>query len=192
MHLIDLAEQTRVLGQTPAELQDLRTEIEGVRAGGIARPVREIAPIAVRAHSLAIRCLQQLDTLSTSQYAVMKNGHENLAHLAEAAMRISVASALCTYGITGRTDALLYEDSDDTPETSRQYLTQAVDELDRAAGTYRVLSQNLSRRLASAAARAEDQPLIARALAGPSATAPTSPRTPPTAPRAAASPAARR
>ncbi|WP_318209541.1 MULTISPECIES: hypothetical protein [unclassified Streptomyces] len=121
MHIIDLAGQTRALGQTPGELQDLRTEIEGIRAGDIARPVREIAPIAVRAHSLAIRRLQQLDTLSTSQYAVMKNGHENLAVLAEAASRISVASSLCMYGITGRTDALLYEDSDGTPQTSRQY-----------------------------------------------------------------------
>ncbi|MFD8550140.1 hypothetical protein ACFV08_00720 [Streptomyces fradiae] len=122
MQITDLAEQTRVLGQTPGELQDLRSEIEGVQAGDIARPVREIAPIAVRAHSLAIRCLQQLGTLSASQYAVMENGHENLARLAEAALRISVASSLCTYGITGRTDAPLYEYGDRTPATSRRYL----------------------------------------------------------------------
>ncbi|WP_256220761.1 hypothetical protein [Streptomyces sp. CC53] len=137
--------------------------------------------------------MQQLDTLSTSQYAVMKNGHDNLAHLAEAAVRISVASSLCAYGITGRTDALLYEDGDRTPQTSRQYLTEAMDELDRAAGTYRVLAQNLSRRLASATARAEDQPRIDRALAGPGTTTPPSPLTsPPPAPCAAGSPAARR
>ncbi|GAA3389106.1 hypothetical protein [Streptomyces roseoviridis] len=169
MQIIDLAEQTRILGQIPGGLQGLRTEIEGVRTGDIARPVREIVPIAVRTHSLAIRCLQQFETLSTSQYAVMKNGHENLAHLAEAALRVSLASSLCTYGITGRTDALLYEDGDRTPETSRQYLTEAMDELDQAAGTYRVVAQNLSRRLASAAARAEDQSRIARSLAGPGA-----------------------
>ncbi|WP_328486054.1 hypothetical protein [Streptomyces zaomyceticus] len=162
-------------------------------AGDIARPVGQIAPIAVRAHSLAIRCVQQLDNLSTSQYAVMKNGHENLARLAEAALRISVASSLCAYGITGRTDALLYEDGDRTPQTSRQYLTEAIDELDQAAGTYRVLAQNLSRRLASAAARAEDQPRIDRALVGPGVTTLSSPHTaPPTAPRVAGSPAARR
>ncbi|MFF2567271.1 hypothetical protein [Streptomyces sp. NPDC058084] len=166
MHLIDLAEQTRLLGQTPGELQDLRTEIEGVRAGGITRPVREITPLAVRAHNLSVRCLQQLDALSTSQYAAMKVGHENLAHLAEAALRISIASALCTYGITGRTDALLYEDSDDTPETSRRHLSEASDELGRAARTYRVLAQSLSRRLASAAAQAEDAQRIGRAVGG--------------------------
>ncbi|WP_406738928.1 hypothetical protein OG365_30800 [Streptomyces sp. NBC_00853] len=163
MKIIDLAEQTRLLGLLPGELGDLRTEIDGVRAGEIARPVREIAPIAVRTHQLAIRCLQQLDALSTSQYAVMKNGHENLAHMSEAALRISVAASLCTYGITGRTDALLYEDGDRTADTSRSYLSEATEELDRAAGTYRGLAQNLSRRLASATARAEDQLLIDRA-----------------------------
>ncbi|WP_329309188.1 hypothetical protein [Streptomyces microflavus] len=178
MKIIDLAEQTRLLGLVPGELGDLRTEIDDVRAGDISRPVREITPIAVRAHQLSIRCLQQLDTLSTSQYAAMKNGHEHLAHLSEAALRISVAASLCTYGITGRTDALLYEDSDQTAGTSRRYLSEAIGELDQAAGTYRVLAQNLSRRLASAAARAEDQPLIARAAAERAVTAvqiPTAP-----------------
>ncbi|MFE2561901.1 hypothetical protein ACFXGT_39030 [Streptomyces sp. NPDC059352] len=63
MKIIDLAEQTRLLGLLPGELGVLRTEIDGVRAGEIARPVREIAPIAVRTHQLAIRCLQQLDAL---------------------------------------------------------------------------------------------------------------------------------
>ncbi|WP_282695210.1 hypothetical protein [Streptomyces sp. CC208A] len=165
MKIIDLAEQTRLFAQTPGELADLRTEIEGVQAGDINRPVREIAPIAVRTHHLAIRCLQQLDTLSTSQYAGMKDGHENLAYLSEAALRISVAASLCTYGITGRTDALLYQDGDRTAQTSRRDLAEAVTELDHAADTYRVLAQNLSRRLASAAARAEDRLLIDRAAA---------------------------
>ncbi|MFG3348649.1 hypothetical protein ACGF1Z_26765 [Streptomyces sp. NPDC048018] len=163
MKIIDLAEQTRLLGLVPGELGNLRAEIDGVRAGDISRPVREIAPIAARTHHLAIRCLQQLGTLSTSQYAVMKNGPESLAHLSEAALRISVAASLCTYGITGRTDALIYEDGDRTAGTSRGYLAEAIGELDRAAGTYRVLAQNLSRRLASAAARAEDRLLIDRA-----------------------------
>ncbi|MGA5215206.1 hypothetical protein ACPCAE_03895 [Streptomyces cinereoruber] len=162
MKIIDLAEQTRLLGLLPGELGDLRTEIDGVRAGEIARPVREIAPVAVRTHHLAIRCLQQLDALSTSQYAVIKNGHENLSYMSEAVLRISVAASLCAYGITGRTDALLYQDGDRTADTSRSYLSEATEELDRAAGTYRGLAQNLSRRLASAA-RAEDQLLIDRA-----------------------------
>ncbi|WP_435059145.1 hypothetical protein [Streptomyces sp. bgisy060] len=178
MHIIDLAEQTRLLGQIPAEIADLRAEIEGVRAGELNRPVREIAPIAVRTHHLAGKCLQQLDTLSTSQYAVMKGGHENLAHLSEAAVRVSVAASLCTYGITGRTDALLYEDSDRTPQTSRRHLAEAVAELDLAAGTYGALAQGLSRRLASFTARIEDQALIERALADHTVTATTVPGVP--------------
>ncbi|MFE5298107.1 hypothetical protein [Streptomyces sp. NPDC056632] len=123
----------------------------------------------------------------------MKEGEENLARLAEATLQISIASSLCAFGITGRTDALLYEDSDTSPETSRGHLAEAVTTLGRAAVTYRMLAQRLSRRLASAVARAEDQPRIQRALAGPGVTAPSSPRTtPPTAPQAAVSPAARR
>ncbi|MCZ0978731.1 hypothetical protein O1L60_04275 [Streptomyces diastatochromogenes] len=183
MKSINLAEQTRLLGLVPGELGDLRAEIDGARAGDIARPVREIAPIAVRTHQLSIRCLQQLDTLSTSQYAVMKNGPENLARLSEAALRISVAASLCTYGITGRTDVLLYEDGDRTADTSRGYLSEAIEELDRAAGTYRVLAQYLSRRLASAAARAEDQLLIGRVTAERTVTA-TKVSTAPAAPAA--------
>ncbi|MET9373984.1 hypothetical protein ABZX98_07520 [Streptomyces sp. NPDC002992] len=163
--MIDLAEQTRLLGELPQELEVLAGAIDTVRAGEISRPVREIVPIAVRAHDLSIRCLKQLDTLAGSQYAVMKDGHENLAFVAEATVRVSLVSTLCSYGITGRTEALLYEGTDETPETSRGYLAEANEELRQAAGTYRVLAQNLSRRLASAAARAEDQRRIERALA---------------------------
>ncbi|MFD3997395.1 hypothetical protein [Streptomyces sp. NPDC058583] len=193
MQIIDLAEQTRLLGQTPRQLEELRAEIEAVRTGEIRRPVREIAPLSIRAHGLAIQCLRQLDTLSTSQYAVMKEGEENLARLAEATLRISIASSLCAFGITGRTDALLYEDSDETPETSRRHLAEAVTNLGHAAVTYRMLAQRLSRRLASAVARAEDQLRINRGLAGPGVTAPSAPRTTtPTAPQAAGRAAAQR
>ncbi|MFJ4338598.1 hypothetical protein [Streptomyces sp. NPDC088915] len=181
MKTIDLAEQTRLLGLVPGEVEDLRAEIDGVRDGDITRPAREIAPIAARIHQLSIRCLQQLDTLSTSQYAVMKQGPEALARLSEATLRISVAASLCTYGITGRTDALLYEDGDRTAGTSRGYLSEAVEELARAANAYRGLAQHLSRRLASTAARAEDQPLIDRATAEPApmaAKVPTAPAVP--------------
>ncbi|UUS33934.1 MULTISPECIES: hypothetical protein [Streptomyces] len=97
----------------------------------------------------------------------MKDGHENLAFVAEATMRVSLVATLCAYGITGRTEALLYEGTDETPETSRGHLAEANEELRQAAGTYRVLAQNLSRRLASAAARAEDRRRIERALARP-------------------------
>ncbi|MFC9486001.1 hypothetical protein ACFTZM_07970 [Streptomyces hydrogenans] len=178
MKIIDLAGQTRLLGLVPGELEDLRVEIDGVRSSDITRPVREIAPIAVRIHQLSIRCLQQLDTLSTSQYAVMKHGPETLARLSEAAQRISVAASLCTYGITGRTDALLYEDGDRTADTSRRYLSEAVEELVRAAGTYRGLAQHLSRRLASTAARTEDQLLIDRATTERALTAAKGPAAP--------------
>ncbi|MGW6393093.1 hypothetical protein ACWFR1_21870 [Streptomyces sp. NPDC055103] len=181
--MIDLAEQTRLLGQTPRRLEELRAEIEAIRTGEIRRPVREIAPLSIRAHGLTIQCLQQLDILSTNQYAVMKGGEESLARLAEATLRISIASSLCAFGITGRTDALLYEDSDETPETSRGHLAKAVTNLGTATGTYRVLAQNLSRRLASTAARAEDQPRIDRALANHGATA----TKPPSVPAAASS-----
>ncbi|MEW1699027.1 hypothetical protein ACIQCR_31200 [Streptomyces sp. NPDC093249] len=95
----------------------------------------------------------------------MKNGHENLAHLAEASLRVSLAAVHCVTGITGRTDALLYEDSDETAQTSRDYLANAVVELDQAARKYGGLAQHLSRRLASAVAQAEDRPRIERALA---------------------------
>lgn len=178
MKTIDLAEQTRLLGLVPGELRDLRAEIDGVRAGAIDRPVREIAPIAVRIHQLSIRCLQQLDTLSTSQCAVIEHGPEFLARLSGAALRISVAASLCTYGITGRTDALVYVDGDRTAGASRGYLSAAGEELVRAAGAYRRLSQYLSRQLASAVARAEDQPLIDRAIS----------ERPPTASKVAATP----
>ncbi|MEU7162512.1 hypothetical protein [Streptomyces chrestomyceticus] len=97
LQFVDLSEQTRVLGQVAPTLESLRTEVEQVRAGEIPKPVRE----------LATRCTQQLATLSTSQYAVMKGGHENLAELAEVSAQVSLAAAMCTLAIHTRTEVLL-------------------------------------------------------------------------------------
>ncbi|GAU70764.1 hypothetical protein SSP35_22_00680 [Streptomyces sp. NBRC 110611] len=187
MQIINLTEQTRLLGQVAPALESLREEVERVRGGEISKPVRELAPIAVRAQELANQCTQQLAVLSTSQYTAMKDGPENLAELAEASAQVSLAATLCTLAIHSRTEVLLYEDADETPETSRQNLRGAVEELDFAATTYRRLTQRLSRRLASTAERREDQQLIDRALAAPGATGThsTTPTPAPTAVKAA-------
>ncbi|MFE4801470.1 hypothetical protein ACFRFL_42545 [Streptomyces sp. NPDC056708] len=72
--------------------------------------------------------------------------------------------------IHNRTEALLYEDADETPEASRHVLNDAAKRMDIAAKTYRRLAQRLPRRLASTAAQHEEQRLIDRALAGPGIT----------------------
>lgn len=174
MQFVDLSEHTRVLGQVAPTLESLRAEVEQVRAGEIPKPVRELAPLAVRAQELATRCTQQLATLSTSQYAVMKGGHENLAELAEVSAQVSLAAAMCTLAIHTRTEVLLYEDADESPQASRRVLNDAAERMDASAKAYRRLAHRLSRRLASAAAQREDQQLIDRALAGPAATAASS------------------
>lgn len=94
MQFIDLAEQTRLLGQVAPTLESLRADVERVRAGEVSKPVRELAPITIRAQELAMRCTQQLAVLSTSQYAAMKDGHENLAELAEVSAQVSLAAAM--------------------------------------------------------------------------------------------------
>ncbi|MEU8678007.1 hypothetical protein [Streptomyces sp. NPDC048560] len=170
MQIIDLAEQTRFLGQVAPTLKALREEVESVRAGEIAKPLREIGPTAVRVQDFAMQCTQQALTLSTSQYAAMKDGHENLAELVEATTQISLAATLCTLAIHRRTEVLLYDDADETPAASRSRLSEATEELDRAAKTYHRLAQRLSHRLASFAARREDQQLIARAAGSPGVT----------------------
>ncbi|MFZ3548817.1 hypothetical protein ACODT3_25030 [Streptomyces sp. 4.24] len=165
MQIIDLAEQTRLLGQVAPALNSLRNEVNDVQAGEISKPVREIAPVAIRAQELSMRCTQQLSLLSTSQYAAMKDGPENLAELAEAGAQVALAATLCTFAIHRRTEMLLYEGADETPETSRRTLNNAAEELDRAARTYNRQARRLSHRLASFTARREDHHLIARALA---------------------------
>ncbi|WP_198358305.1 hypothetical protein [Streptomyces fildesensis] len=107
MQFIDLAEQTRLLGQVAATLESLQADVEQVHAGEISKPVRELAPIAVRAQELATSCTQQLATLSTSQYAALHNGHENLAEVAEVSAQVSLAAAMCTVAIHARTEVLL-------------------------------------------------------------------------------------
>ncbi|MCX5275355.1 MULTISPECIES: hypothetical protein [Streptomyces] len=174
MQIIDLAEQTRVLGQVGPTLKSLRQEVESVKAGEIAKPMHEIGPVAIRAQMLALTCTQQVALLATSQYAAMKDGHQNLAELVEATTQISLAATLCTLATHDRTEVLLYEGADETPAASRTRLTQATEELDRAATTYRRLAQRLSYRLASFPARREDEQLIARAAVPPgAATSPT-------------------
>ncbi|MER6566956.1 hypothetical protein ABT288_12355 [Streptomyces sp. NPDC001093] len=165
MQIADLAEHTRLLGEVAPALNDLHAEVEQVRKGEIAKPVREIAPISLRVQELAMQCTRQFHDLSVSQYAAMKGGDENLAHLASACSQISLAATLCNLAIHLRTEILLYEDADPTPAASRDQLRRAGDEMKRAATTYRAVAQQLSRRLASAAARSEDQQLIAHALA---------------------------
>ncbi|MFF9785117.1 hypothetical protein [Streptomyces nigrescens] len=196
LQFIDLTEQTRLLGQVAPTLEALRADVELVHAGEISKPVRELAPIAVRAQELATRCTQQLADLSTSQYAVMKDGHNNLAELAEASAQVSLATAMCTLAIHTRTEVLLYEDADKTPAASRRVLNDAAERMNASAKAYRALAQRLSRRLASAAAQREDQQLIDHALvdagvstspsvaARPAASPPCpSPATRPAAPR---------
>ncbi|MDJ0464713.1 hypothetical protein [Streptomyces sp. H27-C3] len=165
MQFIDLAAQTRLLSQTHLALRSLRADVEQVRAGDISKPVRELAPIAVGAQELATRCTQQLEVLSTSQYAAMKDGHWNLAKLAEASAQVSHAGALCARAIHARTETLLYEDADETPEASRTVLAEAAAKMGFASQVYVGLAQQLSRRTLSAAAQQEDQQLIKHALA---------------------------
>lgn len=113
--IIDLAEQTRLLGQVAPALEDLRNDVQRTREGEIVAPVREIAPAALRAQRLAAQCIEQLRTLSTSQYAAVKDGHQNLAQLTGACAQVSLAATLCTLAINSRTEILLYEDADPTP-----------------------------------------------------------------------------
>ncbi|MEU9290284.1 hypothetical protein AB0D57_38020 [Streptomyces sp. NPDC048275] len=178
MQSLDRTEHTRLLGQVAPALKDLREEAERIRAGDITKPVREIAPLSLRVQQLAMECTGQFHDLSTSQYAVMKGGQENLAHLAGACAQVSLAATLCNLAIHHRTECLLYEDADPTPKTSRGQLRRAGDEMQRAATTYRALARLLSRRLASASSRAEDQQLIAHALANGSEKASAAASTP--------------
>lgn len=63
MQIVDLAEQTRLLGQVAPALDALRNEVHKIREGEILAPVREIAPAALRTQRLATQCIEQLHTL---------------------------------------------------------------------------------------------------------------------------------
>ncbi|MFE0680533.1 hypothetical protein ACFW17_06985 [Streptomyces sp. NPDC058961] len=172
---MDLTEHTRLLAEVGSALSELRAEVTRVREGEIAKPVREIAPLSLRVHELAVKCTRQIHDLSVSQYPAMKNGAENLAQLAGACAQISLAATLCNLAIHHRTEILLYEDADATPATSRDQLRRAGDEMHRAATTYRSVTRQLSHRLASSAARAEDTRLVANAYPPSSQQAPPRP-----------------
>ncbi|MFE6457796.1 hypothetical protein ACFVP0_10085 [Streptomyces cinereoruber] len=170
MQMIDLMEQALRLGELPRELAELAQEIDQVRAGKIARPVREIVPLGIRVHTLSIRCLTQLDTLAGSQYAAMKEGAEALADMAETVLGVAFAAGTCTQAITDRTNVLTHEAADQTASTARERLGEASEELRQVADVYREFSQRLTVRLVTPAARIEDGRLIARALDRPAAT----------------------
>lgn len=190
MQIVDLAEQARLLGEVAPALDALAEEVGRVREDTLLAPIDQLAPLVLRMHDLAITCTRQLHELATSQYAAMKYGRESVADLSEACAQVSVASSLCIIVVSRRTEVLLYMDVDPTPAASRDDLRRACDEMDRAATTYRALAQRLSRRLASAAARREDQQLIDRALAGPGTATPTATRTAAASPFPAARPPA--
>ncbi|MFJ4967019.1 hypothetical protein ACIP6P_32005 [Streptomyces sp. NPDC088729] len=158
-----MTEHTRLLGEVAPALEELSAEAVRIRAGEIAKPFREIVPLSLRVHELAMRCTRQAHDLSISQYPAMKDGAENLAHLAGACAQISLAATLCNFAVHHRTEILAYEDADATPATSRDQLRRAGDELHTAAKCYRAVAQRLSRRLASSAAQAEDRQLITEA-----------------------------
>ncbi|KUM99918.1 hypothetical protein AQI95_35990 [Streptomyces yokosukanensis] len=96
MQTIDLAEHTRLLGQGVPELHHVCEDVERVREGDIAKPVREIAPVGLRVQQLTMQPTHQFHELSASQYAIMTNGRQNLAHLACACSQVSLAATLCS------------------------------------------------------------------------------------------------
>ncbi|WP_333744653.1 hypothetical protein [Streptomyces ardesiacus] len=126
LHTVDLTEHTRLLGEVVPALEKLSAEAARIRDGEIAKPFREIAPLSLRVHELAMKCTRQVHDLSVSQYPAMKDGAENLALLAGACSQISLAATLCNLAIHHRTEILLYEDADPTPATSRDQLRRPV------------------------------------------------------------------
>ncbi|MEU9155115.1 hypothetical protein AB0D59_32290 [Streptomyces sp. NPDC048417] len=140
-------------------LQELSAQATRIREGEIAKPVREITPLSLQVHELAMQCTRQLHDLSVSQYPAMKGGADNLARLAGACAQISLAATLCHLAIHHRTEILLSQDADSTHATSRDQLRRAGDEMRRAATTYRAVARQLARRLASFSERAEDRQL---------------------------------
>lgn len=170
-------------------LEQLSAETTRIRKGEIAKPFREVAPLSLQVHELAMKCTRQVHDLSVSQYPAMKDGADNLAHLAGACAQISLAATLCNLAIHHRTEILLYEDADSTPATSRDQLRRAGVEMQRAATTYRAVARRLSRRLASFSERAGDRQLISAAHQHSPQQAPSSP-VPAAHPRSATTPVA--
>ncbi|MEV7394028.1 hypothetical protein [Streptomyces sp. NPDC091215] len=175
-----MTEHTRLLGEVAPALEELSAQATRIREGEIAKPVREIAPLCLQVHELAVKCTRQLHDLSVSQYPAMKGGADNLAHLAGACAQISLAATLCNLAIHHRTEILLSEDADSTPATSRGQLRRAGVEIQRAATTYCAVARQLSRRLASFSERAEDRQLISDARGHSPQQAPSTSRVPAT------------
>ncbi|MFD3589785.1 hypothetical protein [Streptomyces sp. NPDC058683] len=173
-----MTEHTRLLAEVSPTLKELSAETRRIRKGEIAKPVREIAPLSLRVHELAVECTRQVHDLAVSQFPAMEGGAESLAHLAGACAQISLAATLCNLAIHHRTEILLSEDADPTPAASADQLRRAGEEMRRAATTYRTVAQQLSRRLASVATRPQ---VLHRgspqAHAKPSAPAPRHPPT---------------
>lgn len=149
LHIADLTEHTRLLGEVAPTLQELSDEAKRIREGQIAKPVREIAPLSLRVHELAAQCTRQVHDLSLTSYPTTEDGSESLARLAGACAQISLAATLCNLAIHHRTEILLYEDADPTPATSADQLRRAGVEMQRTAATYRGVAGKLSRALAS-------------------------------------------
>ncbi|MEU8543218.1 hypothetical protein AB0C52_25075 [Streptomyces sp. NPDC048717] len=177
MDIIDLTAQVRLLRHLPRYIGELHAQVTDARAGDITRP-HELAPLAVQAHELSIQCLDQLVLLSTSQYAVMRDGRKNLALFAHATRKVSAAAALCERAITARSDAILGPGARRHPDAAAGHLAGAAEELRYAAGIYRVLASSLTRRLSSAPAQAEDQRRIDRVTQRAASLPPTRPAMP--------------
>ncbi|WP_240678213.1 hypothetical protein [Streptomyces griseoviridis] len=175
MHSVDLTEHTRLLGEVVPVLEELSAEAARIQEGEITEPVRDIAPLSLRTHELAMKCTRQVHELSVSEYPAMKDGAENLVHLVGACAQISLAATLCNLAIHHRTEILLYQDADSTPSASRDQLRRAGVEMERAATTYGAVARRLSRRLASFSARAEDRRLISEAQGPRQQKAPSTP-----------------
>ncbi|GAA2442382.1 hypothetical protein GCM10010433_49410 [Streptomyces pulveraceus] len=180
MQSTELIEHARLLSEVAPALAALRADVDRIRQGEIAKPVREIAPVSLHVQELALQCTRQLHGLSISPYATMKGGEQNLAHLVGACSQISLAATLCNLAIQHRTEVLLYDDADRTPAASRDQLRRASDEMRQAAATYRAMAVRLSRHLASTAAPSQGHHTTARAstvaLPEPAATAVTHPK----------------
>ncbi|MGW5650549.1 hypothetical protein [Streptomyces humi] len=97
-----MTEHTRLLAEVSPVLKELSAETRRIRKGEIAKPVREIAPLSLRVHELAVQCTRQVHDLSVSQYPAMEGGAESLAHLAGACAQISLAATLCNLAIHHR------------------------------------------------------------------------------------------
>ncbi|MFJ4876576.1 hypothetical protein ACIP93_15350 [Streptomyces sp. NPDC088745] len=147
--MADLTEHIRLLSGVHGTLKELSAEARQIREGEIAKPVREITPLSLRVHELALQCTRQVHDLSVSEYAATEGGTEALALLVGASYQVSLAGTLCNLATHLRTEIYLYEDADPTAASSADQLRRAEDEMQRAATTYRTVARLASRHLAS-------------------------------------------